>query len=260
MRSGVTTVRYWEDRARQYAAEGNGLRAVCSYGMPGFYNAYIHATQYTALRSWLRPSAGTRVLEIGCGVGRWSRRLARAGALVTGIDLSEVMVREAIRRARLETVDDRCTFAQGDVVNLALGQSFDLILCVTVLQHIAHPEGIREALDRMRVHLAPEGRLVLLEAAPCALDERCDSSTFIARTESFYREAFLKAGLRCISMRGVDPLRLKSSFLPWYRRLPAAAGKTVLFGITAVSLPCDLALAPFLPSRSWHKLFVLGAS
>jgi len=30
--------------------------------------------------------------------------------------------------------------------------------------------------------------------------------------------------------------------------------------VTAISLPCDLLLAPLLPSRSWHKLFVLSAA
>jgi len=257
--TSAVTVRYWEDRARRYATEGSGLRAVCSYGMPAFYNQYIHLTQRIALGPWLRPRSGTRVLEIGCGVGRWSRRLARAGALVTGVDLSAVMVAEATRRAGVDGVGDRCEFTQGDAVNLALGRRFDLILCVTVIQHISNPEGMQAALERMRLHLAPGGRIVLLEAAPSSADARCDSGTFVARTESCYRRAFIGAGLRCVSTHGVDPLRLKSAFLPSYRRLPGPVGKTVLFGITLLSLPCDLALARVLPSRSWHKVFVLGA-
>jgi hypothetical protein len=32
---------YWERRAQQFAARGRGLAAVCSYGMPWFYNRYI---------------------------------------------------------------------------------------------------------------------------------------------------------------------------------------------------------------------------
>ena len=259
MTSAVATVRYWEDRARRYAAEGSGLRAVCSYGMPAFYNHYIHLTQRMALGPWLRPPSGTRVLEIGCGVGRWSRRLARAGALVTGVDLSAVMVAEARRRAGVDGVGDRCEFLQGDAINVAVGRRFDRILCVTVLQHISDSEGLQAALERMRLHLAPGGRIILLEAAPSSADTRCDSSTFVARTESSYQEAFVGAGLRCLSTHGVDPLRLKSAFLPWYRRLPGPVGKAVLFGITLLSLPSDLALARVLTSRSWHKVFVLGA-
>src|SRR4029077_19830606 len=33
---------YWEERARRFATEGNALAAVCSYGMPAFYNRVIH--------------------------------------------------------------------------------------------------------------------------------------------------------------------------------------------------------------------------
>ena len=36
---------YWEERARRFAAEGAGLAAVCSYGMPEFYNRVIDLEQ-----------------------------------------------------------------------------------------------------------------------------------------------------------------------------------------------------------------------
>lgn len=251
---------YWEARARRFAAEGRGFRAVCSYGMPLFYNQYIHLTQRAALRQWLRPAVGTRVLELGCGVGRWSRRLAAAGALVTGVDLSQAMVDEAMRRAKAAGADDRCEFVAGDAADLALGRTFDLILCVTVVQHILSPDRMQSAIDRMSAHLAPGGRIVMLEAAPSARDARCDSTTFIARTESCYRQAFAKAGLRCLTMTGVDPLRVKNRFLPKYAKLSRPVANVALFAVTAVSLPCDLVLAPLVPSRSWHKVFVLGAA
>ena len=56
---------YWEDRARRFAAEGDGLAAVCAYGMPEFYNRAIHLEQRLALEPWLKVDAGTRVLDVG---------------------------------------------------------------------------------------------------------------------------------------------------------------------------------------------------
>ena len=75
---------YWEDRARRFAAQGAGLAAVCSYGMPEFYNRMIHSCQRLALEPWLDVKPGSRVLDVGCGVGRWSSLLAKRGAQVTG--------------------------------------------------------------------------------------------------------------------------------------------------------------------------------
>src|SRR5262249_18008949 len=90
---------YWEERARRFARVEDGLPAVCSYGMPRFYNAYIQATQRRALAPFVRVGPGDQVLDVGCGVGRWSLAMAARGADVTGIDLSRSMVAEAARRA-----------------------------------------------------------------------------------------------------------------------------------------------------------------
>src|ERR1700732_1480074 len=105
---------YWEDRARRFAGERDGLAAVCAYGMPGFYNRAIHLEQRLALEPWLKVTAGTRVLDVGCGVGRWSRLLAARGAQVTGVDLSPTMIHEARRRAAGAGLAERCRFLVQD--------------------------------------------------------------------------------------------------------------------------------------------------
>jgi ubiquinone/menaquinone biosynthesis C-methylase UbiE len=225
--------------------------------MPDFYNGYIHVIQRAALRRWLRVAPGTKVLEVGCGIGRWSRSLAGSGAIVTGIDLAPAMVAEARRRATAAGVAERCEFVEGDVAEMRFGRRFEQILCVTVLQHILDNERMQEALNRMAEHLAPNGRVVLLEAAPSVRDARCDTPTFTARSEAVWREAFARANLHCSVVRGVDPLPFKTRFMPYYRRLPRPLALGLLAVITGVALPCDLVLARALSRQSWHKLFVL---
>lgn len=255
--SGMGSVTYWEDRARRFAGRGAGLRAVCSYGMPPFYNIAIHLTQALALNGWLDVMPGMDVLDVGCGVGRWSIRMARRGAQVTGVDLSPTMVKEARRRARSAGVAERCRFQEGDLTALDLGGRFPLILGVTVLQHILEPARLHEAIGRLAGHLEPGGHMVLLEAAPDRATTRCDTAVFHARTSSFYLEAFSRAGLRCVDMGGVDPAPFKTLYLPYYRRLPVGLALLGLGLVTAASFPVDLLLGRALVRSSWHKVFFL---
>lgn len=249
--------RYWEERAQRYAGRGRGLAAVCSYGMPWFYNGYIALTQMLALRPHLRVSPGTKVLDVGCGVGRYSTALARAGAEVTGVDLSRPMIETAVARAATRGLAARCRFLQGDAAELALGTRFDRIVVVTVLQHILDEARCREAIKRLAQHLAPGGTLVAIEAAPTRLTTRCDTAVFRAHTEDEYLEWFRAAGLCPRAITGVDPAPFKTWFLPHYRRLPRPLAVAGLFFITLLSLPYDLMFGRSARRASWHKVFVM---
>jgi 2-polyprenyl-3-methyl-5-hydroxy-6-metoxy-1,4-benzoquinol methylase len=247
---------YWEERARRFAAEGAGLAAVCSYGMPEFYNRAIHLEQRLALEPWLDIAPGTRVLDVGCGVGRWSRRLAARGAEVTGIDLSPTMIAEAQRRAVADGVAGRCRFEVQDLAHLSAGGPFDLILGVTVLQHILDTEALRAALSSMKQHLAPRGRMVLLEAAPERDARHCDTTVFTARPRAFYLTQLRECGLAARVVAGVDPAPFRPWLLPHVRRLPRTLSLALLALATAASLPLDALLARHAVRRSWHAVIV----
>ena len=248
---------YWEDRARRFAGQGSGLAAVCSYGMPEFYNRMIHYCQNLALRPWLNIEPGTRVLDVGCGVGRWSSLLASRGGLVTGMDLSPTMITEAHRRAKAMGVANRCRFLVQDLAQLTAGETFDLIVGVTVLQHILEPQALRTAMHRMAGHLAPGGRMVLLEAAPARVAEHCDTTVFRARERSVYLDLFTEAGLELRAITGVDPAPFKTWLLPHLRRLPRALGLSALALVTLASAPIDMIIGRRALKQSWHAVFVL---
>jgi len=250
---------YWEQRAQRFARTEAGLPAVCSYGMPRFYNAYIQATQRRALSPYLRVGAGQRVLDVGCGVGRWSLRMAQRGADVTGVDLSKSMVDEAARRADALGVAAHCRFRVADLAELDLGEHFAQITIVTVLQHILDELRFEQAIGRLAAHLAPGGRLVALEAAPTSIENECDTAVFRARSEAHYRQRFEAAGLRLREVRGVDPAPWKTRLLPHYAGMPRWARLPALAAVTALSTPFDLLASPYLTSWSWHKIFVLDA-
>jgi SAM-dependent methyltransferase len=248
---------YWEDRAQRFAGEGEGLAAVCAYGMPEFYNRAIHIEQRLALEPWLKVREGMRVLDVGCGVGRWSRLLAARGASVVGVDLSPTMIAQAQQRAQADGVADRCRFRVQDLSQLKVDEQFDMILGVTVLQHILDAAALRSALTAMTAHLAPGGRMVLLEAAPTELVSRCDSTVFRARQRDVYLELIRDCGLELRALTGVDPAPFRTQLLPHVRKLPAKLALGLLAVATALSLPIDALFGRVAVERSWHAVFVL---
>jgi len=249
--------RYWEDRARRFASERAGLAAVCAYGMPEFYNRTIQFEQRLALLPWLDVQPGSRVLDVGCGVGRWSRLLAARGAEVTGVDLSPTMIAEAHRRAVSEGLADRCHFHVQDLSRLEIGGQFDLVLGVTVLQHILDPELLHAAVSSMAARLAPGGRMILLEAAPTTAVASCDSTVFRARQRTVYLELFRECGLELRALTGVDPAPLRMRLLPYLRRMPRRVSLSLLVLTTALSLPIDALFGRRAVGQSWHAVFVL---
>lgn len=248
---------YWEQRACRFASRGDGLAAVCSYGMPGFYNRVIDWCQYLALRKWLRICPGARVLDIGCGIGRWSCRLAARGASVTGIDLSPTMIGEARRRAAARGVGTRCEFLAQDLAALEVAGRFDLILGVTVLQHIIEPARLEAGVQRLAARLAADGTLILLEAAPERAVTRCDSPTFRARRRDQYRRLFAACGLTVQAIIGVDPAPFKCWLLPYLPKMPRLLRTPALAAVTLLSLPLDLPFGRAAVGHSWHAAFVL---
>jgi SAM-dependent methyltransferase len=84
-------------------------------------------------------TAGDRVLDIGCGVGRLTRVAAARAAHVTGIDISAEMVDQA--RANLSAMDN-VEFVVGDGTSLRPlpDGGFSAVISLVVFQHIPDPQ------------------------------------------------------------------------------------------------------------------------
>ena len=83
---------------------------------------------------WPERLDGERVLEVGCGAGRFTEVLVSTGAEVVAVDASSAV--DACR----ETVGDRATVVQADLFALPFPEkSFDRVFCYGVLQHTPDP-------------------------------------------------------------------------------------------------------------------------
>lgn len=249
-----TLANYWEQRAVKFARQGDGLAAVCSYGMPRFYNRMIEMCQRRALRPWLKAVTDQDVLEVGCGVGRWTQILAENGNRVAAIDLSPTMIDET--RTRLHQAGLNADLRVADVASFDAGRQFDCVVSVTVIQHVTDDDEFRQAFDQLSRQLKPGGRAILLEAAPTDDVARCDSPIFRARPQRAYTDALAASGFRIDSISGVDPMPFKTWLLPYLRAMPRPMAVSLTALVTALSLPLDLLLARWLTPQSWHKLIV----
>ena len=94
----------------------------------------VAETQARQIVEGLAPLSGRTVLDVGTGTGRAAIVLARAGAVVTGVDASREMLAVAERRAREEGA--AVTFAHGDAHRLDFAdRAFDSVVCLRVLMH-----------------------------------------------------------------------------------------------------------------------------
>jgi len=107
-------------------------------------------------RRWLLAEArpGERVLDLGCGAGRFLRALAQAGCEPVGVEIAEAALERAARNApsaelhRIEP-DGDLPLADGSIA---------LVWCSEVLEHVADTARLLGEVHRV---LAPGGRLLL---------------------------------------------------------------------------------------------------
>ncbi|MBL8709935.1 MAG: bifunctional 2-polyprenyl-6-hydroxyphenol methylase/3-demethylubiquinol 3-O-methyltransferase UbiG [Rhodospirillaceae bacterium] len=103
------------------------------------------------------PLAGLSLVDIGCGGGLLTEPMARLGAEVTGVDATPRNIE--IARLHAEQSGVRVTYlpcAAEDLV--ATGQTYDVILAMEIIEHVADVDAFIAALSRL---LKPNGLLFL---------------------------------------------------------------------------------------------------
>ncbi len=140
------------------------------YEDPAYYEAtYSRRAEDVAFYvDWARRAGGS-VLELGCGNGRITLPLARAGVDVTGLDLSRPMLADLRARLRSEPPDvcRRVTLVQGDMRRKRLRRAFRTVFCpFNAFLHLYERVDVEQALARVSEHLLPRGRFVLDVSIP----------------------------------------------------------------------------------------------
>ncbi len=130
-------------------------------------NDFVELLTWPATERLLALRPGEQVLDVACGNGLTSRRMAAAGASVVACDFAEEMIAHA--RARTVEHTDRIQYlvldATDEAALLALGEArFDAALCAMALFDMAEIAPLMRALARL---LRPHGRFVFSITHPC---------------------------------------------------------------------------------------------
>ncbi len=177
------TWNYWNERAKR---SGSSLRTVMKRSLPDFVNRYFDKQQKKFILSTV--GEGNSLLEVGCGYGRLLKVIESSNCCV-GLDFSRNMLLQAKNNLKSPIV-------LAHARNLPFkDNSFDNIMCVTVLIHILNIDEIIDVLKEMNRVLKNDGVLIIGEMG------------YVSNLVQFF---FLKLGIAKHAI-SLDPEWLKST-------------------------------------------------
>jgi ubiquinone/menaquinone biosynthesis C-methylase UbiE len=115
-------------------------------------------TEVKKMVNWLKLKQGSRLLDLCCGMGRQSLALSELGYTVTGVDLSKVLLQEAIKLG----VEEQVTWIHGDMRDVPLSEPFDAVVNLfTSFGYFDEDEQNEKVLHEMHRLLKKEGRFIV---------------------------------------------------------------------------------------------------
>ena len=120
-------------------------------------SSFIRRIEWRSMFEWLNLKEGEKILDVACGRGTLSLKIAERGCEVHGVDISEDAIKGAKRLAEREKIV--CEFEVGSAEDLPYADGyFDKVICSSSLEHFK--DDIK-ALKEMHRVLKPNGSVVL---------------------------------------------------------------------------------------------------
>jgi 2-polyprenyl-3-methyl-5-hydroxy-6-metoxy-1,4-benzoquinol methylase len=107
---------------------------------------------------------GKRILDIGCGEGRYSRELAKRGADVTAVDCAEFSINCAKKKAQEKGLNIKHYIRNSNDLYDIKSSRFDIVLCSMMLMDCEDLNGTINEITRV---LRPSGMLFVSVLHPC---------------------------------------------------------------------------------------------
>jgi SAM-dependent methyltransferase len=168
------------------------------------------------MRAGVRP--GDRVLDLGCGDGRFTAELARLGTAPIGVDIAQAAIGRA--RAKHPELDFRLVPFEGPLPFDDV--SFDVVWASEVIEHVADTA---RWLSEVRRVLVPRGRLLLTTPSHGRLRVALGGIEAFSDPLGDHLHLYTRASLQALLAEfGFDALSVRSAGgLPFLRRLLLAS-------------------------------------
>ena len=138
--------RYFDGEAERFDAIYRADKSMAQRIVDRLFRGVIHR-RYQMTLALCGDVEGKRVLDVGCGSGRYAVEFARRGAQVVGLDFAPAMIDMAARRADQAGVGEQCRFEAGDFLEWCEPHHFDICLGIGLFDYTAEPCGF---LGKMR--------------------------------------------------------------------------------------------------------------
>ncbi len=240
-------------------------------GMPSWFNAFFSFSQQQAffrLYNKCKISLGQKALDLGCGTGRWSDLLLQRGLLPIGVDIGLSALQYASKQLK------GGNFVNVVIPNLCFApEVFDLVVSVTVLQHIPYDKQL-PALQAIQRTLKTSGLFLVCET----IDVKDPSPYIFGNCFEDWISLFQRAGFTVLSKQGCEFLPIIKIFRIIRAMTHKIRGKSfsnidvskvanilesnpllanIVHFLVIFAYPLEFFLALFLPYKSANKVFFL---
>jgi len=132
--------------------------------------------QVSWIHNHILKGVSSRILDLGCGPGLYTSRLAQLGHTCFGIVFSPASINYARKIAVNKGLD--CTYALADIRSADYGEGFNLIMLIFGEFNVFRLEDARKILKKARTALHPDGVLLLEPHTFKAVKHKGEAGTF----------------------------------------------------------------------------------
>ncbi len=238
---------YWNHRIKKYGLKASGTIHTNLYDYSDYlkWNIFKNEINFKNLK----------ILDLGCGYGKWAIKLAKKRNNVTGVDISDECIKNAKILANKRKVKIKFIRKPAQKINFKKNE-FDLVISITSLQHLTRYNDWINAIKKIYKFLKPGGILFMIESAP-TFKKNKKLNYKAERTFHKQKKYLLKIGFKILKIRGT---MFSGYYLFWISEyfLGKRNKKNIQKKILNVCKKIDLLLSKFsiFTLLSDHKMMI----